>query len=70
MTFTGLLFDLAQYSQAADRREITHTDYIYFQKMEARITDAYQAGKIQQIEYDAVNKAYYSIKRRLRAILF
>lgn len=70
MTFTNLLFDLAQYSQAADRRTITDTDYICFQRMEARIIEAYQAGKLQQMEYEAASKAYYLIKRRLRAILF
>lgn len=67
--FTDYLKTLANYSEKIDNGEVTHTDFIEFQRLEARITKAYQTGYYHDREYRALNAIYFYLKEGFRIVL-
>ena len=67
--FTDYLKTLADYSEKVDNGEVTHTDFIEFQKLEARIIKAYQTGYFKHPEYSALTTIYSYIKDGFRIVL-
>lgn len=67
--FTDILQELAQQSAAVDMGIVTHSDFLEFQSMEARIIKAYQTGYYKHTEYRTLINAYYYIKDGYRVVL-
>lgn len=67
--FTEYLKTLADYSERVDNGQISHDDFIEFQKLEPRITKAYQNGYFKHPEYSALNTIYFFIKDGFRIVL-
>jgi len=67
--YTELLQTLGQYSAAVDTGAATHSDFIEFQRLEVRITRAYQNGYYKHPEYRTLIACYQYIKAGFRVIL-
>lgn len=67
--FTDLLTTLAGYSAAVDTGTASHSDFIEFQKLDGRITRAYQNGYYKDREYRTLCNAYLHIKEGFRIVL-
>lgn len=67
--FTELLQLLGDYSEKVDNGTISDDDYIDYQRLEARIINAYKVGYFHNREYEALTGAYYYIKEGARDVL-
>ena len=67
--FTELLQLLGEYSEKVDDETFSDDDYIDYQRLEARIIDAYKIGYFHNREYRTLTSAYYFIKEGARDIL-
>ena len=67
--FTDYLKTLADYSERIDTGEVTHDDFSDFQKLNTRITKAYQTGYFHKGEYEALIEIYYYLKDGFRIVL-
>ena len=67
--FTDILTALAGYSAAVDTGAASHNDFTDFQKLEARIINAYQTGYFKHTEYRTLYNAYSYIKAGFRVVL-
>lgn len=67
--FTELLQLLGEYSEKVDNETFSDDDYIEYQRLEARIINAYKVGYFHNREYEALTGAYYFIKEGARDVL-
>ena len=67
--FTELLQFLGEYSEKVDSGSLSHDDYTEYQRLEARIINAYQRGYYHRQEYEVLTGAYYYIKEGARIVL-
>ena len=67
--FSELLQQLGGYSERVDAGKITDDDFIEYQRLEARIIDAYQKGSFHNTKYRVLMAAYCHIKEEARQAL-
>ena len=67
--FTEYLTALAGYSRKVDSGNVTDSEFIEFQKLEARITNAYKVGYYKEPEYRALIQIYQYLKDGFRIVL-
>ena len=67
--FTEMLQLFGEYSEKVDNETFSDSDYIEYQRLEARIIDAYKIGYFHNMEYRALTSAYFYIKEGARDIL-
>ena len=67
--FTELLQLLGDYSEKVDNETFSDDDYMDYQRLEARIINAYKNGYFHNREYRALTSAYYYIKEGARDVL-
>ncbi len=67
--YTEILQALTGYSAAVDAGTASHDDFTEFQRLEVRITRAYQNGYYKHPEYRTLIACYQYIKAGFRVIL-
>ena len=67
--FTELLTQLAQYSAAVDACTVSHSDFIEFQRLEARIINAHNNGYINHTQKQALYNIAQGLHSDFRMIL-
>lgn len=67
--FTEILKQLGKYSERVDAGKITDDEFVEYQQLEAKITDAYKKGSFHDTKYRVLIAAYYHIKEGARQAL-
>lgn len=68
-TFIEQLKTLVEWAEKVNCGNISHNDFISFQREEPQRIKAYQGGELTQRQYDALSLIYFEVKQDFRKVL-